>query len=215
MKDKKVIEAYNKLVLEINALQKDKDNPYFKSKYVDLNQILDEVKKKVQDAGFCMPQTVVSVFQDSYLHTYLHTELIWVETGEVFLDCDLPLGDVKDMQKLGSAITYARRYSLLPMLQLQCEDDDGNEASNVNNEKPVEKKSGYDSLKTMEEFVDAIQKAPAVKNLNALYYKWSAIYPKGTKEFTELNKLSGDKKAEINGVITVGSIDEIPESWGE
>lgn len=210
MKDKKVLEAYNKLVLEINALQKDKDNPYFKSKYVDLNQILDEVKKKVQDAGFSMPQTIKNSVVGDELKTYLHTELIWIESGEVFLDCDLPLVGMSDMQKLGSAITYARRYSLLPMLQLQCEDDDGNEASGMTPEK-----KGYDALETMDEFKEAISKAPAVKNLNALYYKWSAKYPKGTKEFAELNKLSGDKKAEINGVIIVGSIDEIPESWGE
>ena len=212
--EKKIIEAYNKLILDINSLQKDKDNPYFKSKYVDLNQILDEVKKKVIDAGFCMPQTVQNTVFNGVIQTCLHTDLVWVESGEVFLSCDLPLVGISDMQKLGSAITYARRYSMLPLLQLQCEDDDGNEASNVNNAKPVEKKTGYDSLKTMEEFVDAIQKAPAVKNLNALYYKWSAIYPKGTKEFTELNKLSGDKKAELNNV-QVMNIDEIPESWGE
>lgn len=210
MKDKKIIEAYNKLVLEINALQKDKDNPYFKSKYVDLNQILDEVKKKVQDAGFSMPQTIKNSVVNNEVKTYLHTELIWIETGDVFLDCDLPLVGIGDMQKLGSAITYARRYSLLPMLQLQCEDDDGNEASGQ-----VPEKKGYDALETMDEFKEAISKAPAVKNLNALYYKWSAKYPKGSKEFAELNKLSGDKKAEINGVITIESIDEIPESWGE
>ena len=210
MVDKKVLNAYNKLVLEINALQKDKDNPYFKSKYVDLNQILEEVKKKVQEAGFCMPQTVRNGVLNGVIQTYLHTELIWVETGEVFLDCDLPLVGIGDMQKLGSAITYARRYSLLPMLQLQCEDDDGNEASGQ-----VPQKKGYDALETMDEFREAIKKAPAVKNLHALYYKWSAKYPKGSKEFAELNKLSGDKKDEIMGVITVGSIDEIPESWGE
>ncbi|MBQ1759013.1 MAG: ERF family protein, partial [Prevotella sp.] len=166
MKDKKIIEAYNKLVLEINALQKDKDNPYFKSKYVDLNQILDEVKKKVQDAGFSMPQTIKNSVVNNEVKTYLHTELIWIESGEVFLDCDLPLVGIGDMQKLGSAITYARRYSLLPMLQLQCEDDDGNEASGQ-----VPEKKGYDALETMDEFKEAISKAPAVKNLNALYYK--------------------------------------------
>lgn len=186
--DKAIIEAYNKLVLEINSLQKDKDNPYFKSKYVDLNQILDEVKKKIQEAGFCMPQTVRG--------GELHTELIWVATGEVFLQCDLPLIGATDMQKLGSAITYARRYSLLPMLQLQCEDDDGNAASGVT-QAPAEKKSGYDTLETMDEFRKAIAEAPEVKHLNALYYKWSAKFPKGTKEFTELNKLSGDKKTQI------------------
>lgn len=210
---KEIIEAYNKLVLEINSLQKDKDNPYFKSKYVDLNQILDEVKQKVVDAGFCMPQTVQNYsIAGNDFKTCLHTELIWVETGEVFLSCDLPLVGATDMQKLGSAITYARRYALLPMLQLQCEDDDGNEASGM----PTQKKGGYDSLETMEDFKKAIAEAPEVKHLNALYYKWSAKFPKATKptEFNELNKLSADRKAELNSVVTVNSIDEIPEYMG-
>lgn len=210
MMKKEILEAYNKLVLDINSLQKDKDNQYFKSKYVDLNQILDEVKQKVADSGFSMPQTVQHGILDGVIQTYLHTELIWVETGEVFLTCDLPLVGANDMQKIGSAITYARRYSLLPMLQLQCEDDDGNEASNV----PTQKKGGYDSLETMEDFKKAIAEAPEVKHLNALYYKWSAKFPKGSPEFAELNKLSGDRKAEINNVKVLDSIDEIPEYMG-
>lgn len=200
--NKTIINAYNKLILEINALQKDKDNPYFKSKYVDLNQILDEVKKKVVEAGFCMPQTV--------REGQLHTELIWVETGEVFLQCDLPLINTTDMQKLGSAITYARRYSLQPMLQIQCEDDDGNAASGVG-AAPAEKKSGYDALETFDEFKDAIEKAPEVKHLNALYYKWSAKFPKGTQEYNELNKMSADKKSHI---IISQQMDEVMAGFG-
>ena len=208
---KEILQAYNKLVLEINSLQKDKDNPYFKSKYVDLNQILDEVKQKVTDAGFSMPQTVMNNFFEGVFQPHLHTELIWVETGEVFLTCDVPLVGATDMQKLGSAVTYARRYSLLPMLQIQCEDDDGNEASGVTTQK---KTGGYDALETLDEFKKAIAEAPEVKHLNALYYKWSAKFPKGSKEFSELNKLSGDKKAEINNVKVFDNIDDIPDYLG-
>lgn len=214
MMDKKVLEAYNKLVLDINSLQKDKDNPYFKSKYVDLNQILDEVKKKVQEAGFCMPQTVRNGVLDGVVQTYLHTELIWIESGEVFLSCDLPLVGMSDMQKLGSAITYARRYSLLPMLQLQCEDDDGNEASGL----VQQKKGGYDSLKTVEEFKEAISNAKSRNQLGALYHKWSEIYAKGSAEYTEINKFSSNKRKELEaneGVKVVNSVNEIPDSWGE
>ena len=196
--DKQILQAYNKLVLEINSLQKDKDNPYFKSKYVDLNQILDEVKQKVSEAGFSMPQTV----KDGQLHT----ELIWVETGDIFLSCDLPLVGATDMQKLGSAITYARRYSLLPMLQLQCEDDDGNEASG----NTTAKKSGYDALETFDEFVNAIENAPEVKHLNALYYKWSSKFPKGSPEYDQLNRLSREKKGKLQEKDYYGE-DQIPE----
>ena len=40
------------------------------------------------------------------------------------------LGEQNDMQKLGGAITYARRYTLSALLSMQAEDDDGNAASN-------------------------------------------------------------------------------------
>lgn len=209
MKSKEIMDAYNKLILEINSLQKDKDNPYFKSKYVDLNQILDEVKQKVVDAGFCMPQTVMNNFFEGVFQPHLHTELIWAETGEVFLSCDLPLVGATDMQKLGSAITYARRYSLLPMLQLQCEDDDGNEASG----NTTAKKSGYDALETFEEFKNAIETAPEVKHLNALYYKWSAKFPKGSPEYDQLNRLSREKKGKLQEKDYYGNNieDQLPE----
>lgn len=165
----------------VSKITKNADNPFFKSKYTDLNAIFEEVKPKIREKGFILIQTVES--------DKLHSQLIHIETGEK-IESFMDLLTVKpDMQQLGSAVTYARRYSLMPMLNIECEDDDGNLASG--------KTKTFDELSTFEDFDNAIRTAKSVKALGALYYKWVAKFPKGTKEYEALNKVSGDMKLKL------------------
>lgn len=165
----------------VNKITKNEDNPFFKSKYTDLNAIFEEVKPKIREKGFILIQTV--------LNDKLKTQLIHIETGE-YLESFMDLLTVKpDMQQLGSAVTYARRYSILPMLNIECVDDDGNLASG--------KVKTFDELDTLEDFDTAIRSAKSVKALGALYYKWVSKYPKGTAEYETLNKISGDMKTKL------------------
>jgi hypothetical protein len=114
------LKALAELQDSISAIVKNADNPYFKSKYTDLNAIFDEIKPKIREKGFILIQTVN--------HDILHTELVHMESGEkITSDMQLLTAD-PNMQQLGSAITYARRYSILPLLNIECEDDDGNKA---------------------------------------------------------------------------------------
>ena len=179
---KEFYEALASLQDNINAVIKKEDNPFYKSKYADLNAIFDEVKSKIRANGFILIQTVQ--------HNYLHTELVHIATGKK-LESDMDLLTVKpDMQQLGSAVTYARRYSLLPLLNIETEDDDGNLASG--------KIKSFDELETLDDFDGAIRSAKSVKVLGALYYKWVAKFPKGTVEYEKLNKVSGDMKLKLN-----------------
>ena len=179
---KEFLQALANLQDSINTIIKKEDNPYFKSKYADLNSIFEEVKGKISDNGFILIQTVQ--------HDHLHTDLIHIGTGEKLeSDMDLLIA-TPDMQKLGSAVTYARRYSILPLLNIETEDDDGNLASG--------KTKTFDDLSTLEDFDTAIRSAKSVKALCALYYKWVAKFPKGTKEYEALNKVSGDMKLKLN-----------------
>ena len=178
---KDFLQSLAKLQDSINAVVKKEDNPYYKSKYADLNAIFDEVKSKIRENGFILIQTVH--------HDMLHTDLIHIETGEKLeSDMDL-LTATPDMQKLGSAVTYARRYSLLPLLNIETEDDDGNLA--------CDKTKKFEDLQTFEDFDKAIRFASSVKTLGALYYKWVEKFPKGTDEYTKLNKTSGDMKLKL------------------
>ena len=57
----------------VSKITKNADNPFFKSKYTDLNAIFEEVKPKIREKGFILIQTVVN--------NSLKTELIHIKTG--------------------------------------------------------------------------------------------------------------------------------------
>lgn len=99
---------------------KSAENPYFKNKYANLNEVLDKVKPELNKLGILISQ---SPQKDG-----LKTQLIDVESGEV-IEGFLEYAETGTAQRLGSSNTYNRRYSLVTMLNLEDEDDDGNEAS--------------------------------------------------------------------------------------
>lgn len=176
------LKALAELQDSVSKITKNADNPFFKSKYTDLNAIFEEVKPKIREKGFILIQTVES--------DKLHSQLIHIETGkkiESFMD----LLTVKpDMQQLGSAVTYARRYSLMPMLNIECEDDDGNLASG--------KTKSFDELETFEDFDKAIRNCKSEKAINALWYKWKEKFAKESDEYKKLSTTSSDMKTKLN-----------------
>lgn len=104
----------------ITGIRKSKTNPHFKSQYFDINQMLEQVLPVLQDNGLVLTQPI----KDGNVYSILTD----VESGE-FVDSCLPLPQESNPQKLGSAITYYRRYTLQSLLSLQAEDDDANLAS--------------------------------------------------------------------------------------
>ncbi|MDH5825808.1 ERF family protein [Sphingobacterium faecium] len=107
----------------IGKLTKDSDNPFFKSKYADINQLIELTNPLFHEAGLMVLQPIAG--------NALKTQIFDVETNEVIeSSLDLPQGN--DPQKIGSAITYYRRYTLKALLNLQEEDDDGNKGANKN-----------------------------------------------------------------------------------
>lgn len=101
-------------------LVKNTTNPFFKSKYSDLNALLGVVEPELEKHGLLLLQPV--------LEGHVVTMIVDVETKET-IESRIEIGTHHDPQKLGSAITYYRRYSLQSLLSLQAEDDDGNGAS--------------------------------------------------------------------------------------
>jgi hypothetical protein len=105
---------------EIGAISKESKNPYFKSKYFDINSLIKSLLPLLKKHRILLLQpikenSVCSILQD-------------LESEESIMS-SIPLGDISDPQKLGGAITYYRRYTLQSLLGLQAEDDDGNTAS--------------------------------------------------------------------------------------
>jgi hypothetical protein len=105
----------------IGTITKDKTNPYFKSKYMDINTLLEIVKPILNDEEILVLQPLSNVDGRPAITTILqhHDE----EIRETFT-----LPDLDVAQKMGGAITYARRYAITAMLCIKA-DDDGNAAS--------------------------------------------------------------------------------------
>jgi len=118
---------------EVGAISKDSKNPFFKSKYFDINQLIEHVQPVLNKHGLVLTQPIHEGSVSSVINDVDSKE------GVNMIVSSLPLPQLTDPQKLGSCITYYRRYTLASLLGLQAEDDDGNKASKPSKPKPVEK----------------------------------------------------------------------------
>ncbi len=101
-------------------------NPAFRSRYADLESVIGTVGPVLRQYGILFTQSP-NVLDGQRV---LSTVIIHAETGE-FIISNTPIvaKDPDDPQKMGGAITYARRYGLLSMLGIATTDDDGQQAS--------------------------------------------------------------------------------------
>lgn len=136
MSNKEAIAAFIKAQAEMGKATKSATNPFHRSKYADLETVLDVVTEPFNDNGFALMQTGGSDETGKYILTKLtHTSGGEFESKiylvDQFKDKDDNLWPL-DMQHLGSAITYAKRYGLQALTGLATEDDDGNSTMRQN-----------------------------------------------------------------------------------
>lgn len=103
-----------------SGIVKGATNPFYESKYFDINAMLKQLAPELVKHGLVLTQPmrngeVCSILTDP-------------ETGEHVESC-IPLPNDNNPQKMGSAVTYYRRYTLQSLLALQALDDDGNLAA--------------------------------------------------------------------------------------
>jgi len=110
---------------EVGAISKDSTNPFFKSKYFDINALLDEVKPLLNKHGLVLLQPLTNILGRPAIRTIIAD----ASDGKYLVDDIITMPDLQDPQKMGSCTTYYRRYSLQSALGLQAEDDDANFAS--------------------------------------------------------------------------------------
>jgi hypothetical protein len=112
---------------QIKGATKDATNPHFKNKYADLSSVWDACRKPLSENGLSILQyTVIHEGQPALVTMLLHV------SGESVEGLTPLLVGKQDMQALGSAITYARRYGLAAMVGVAPEDDDGQAAVATN-----------------------------------------------------------------------------------
>lgn len=117
---------------EMPVAPKQSNNPHFGSKFAGLPEVR-EVAKTLHKHGLSFVQPTSSPDPQSVM-----VETVLLHTSGQWLSSSLTLRPVKqDPQGFGSAITYARRYSLCALVGIVAdEDDDGNAAST--HEKPAQ-----------------------------------------------------------------------------
>lgn len=119
---KNIASAFIKAKKAFSPALKDKTNPAFRSKYADLGACLEAVNDALLENGIAMYQETHDDAAGVTVETvFLH------ESGE-FIRCGkfhVPAAK-QDPQGYGSALTYARRYSLTTACGIAPEDDDGN-----------------------------------------------------------------------------------------
>lgn len=118
---KSLLEAQKK----ITFAAKDSTNPHYKSKYANLEGVIEAVKGPLNDNGIVFIQTFSDAAPGYIAITtrLLHVSGEWVEDTT-----SIPL-QKNDAQGYGSSATYGRRYFLSAITGLFQADDDGEEGS--------------------------------------------------------------------------------------
>lgn len=140
-------ETLNKLAPALLSAQKQIDkviktdnNPYYKSKYAGLPSVIEACKPQLNAAGIVVVQSNGKDEHGQYVETtLLHESGEWVNSRTYLILAK------QDMQGLGSAITYSRRFDISALVFLAADDDDGNTASG-NKEKVVERPGGFKAV---------------------------------------------------------------------
>lgn len=132
---KNIASALSKFQAQLGTASKSKANPFFKSTYADLAEIVDTIKEPLAANGLAYIQLMDS---DANGDPTL-TTIITHESGE-FIQSSTPLVYLKkEPQAIGSAVTYFRRYALAAALGVVQDDDDGNATMSKSNTKPTNK----------------------------------------------------------------------------
>tara|TARA_R110000772_G_scaffold76720_4_gene165473 strand:- start:642 stop:1193 length:552 start_codon:yes stop_codon:yes gene_type:complete len=110
---------YNKLFQlqsEIGSVSKKQNNPFFNSGYFDINALIEVLQPLLKKYELVLIQPIV----DGCVKTIIS------DLDGNSVESELPLPLTLDAPKVGAAITYFRRYSLVSLLALRAVDDDGN-----------------------------------------------------------------------------------------
>lgn len=182
---------------EMGKALKQSNNPHFRSKYADLGNVADACLPALNRHGIAVIQPIGEDDGGRYVETRL------IHASGESLSCRAPLIVQKnDMQGLGSAITYARRYGLMCMAGIAPEDDDGNAAAAAaprRDERPAQRPRDDDRRPAADAnpVQIAIDSLNAAETLDALAAIWGDL-PKGAKGNPAVAEAKDRRKAELS-----------------
>lgn len=128
MEKNEVAKAFVAAQAAFKAAKKDSINPHFRSSYADLSSVIEAVSEALSKNKLAFSQPV-----DFLEGNYVISTVLVHESGQEMrlgsMRVPIPATEITNSQKVGSAITYARRYHLSSAMGLAQEDDDGNSVS--------------------------------------------------------------------------------------
>lgn len=177
-----IAKALNEVRKNIKQPEKNANNPFFKSKYVMLEGVVDAIDKALPK-GFAYTQEVTSDGNQISVSTFLMHE-----SGQYiqFDPLNVPVGK-NDAQAFGSAETYARRYTLSAVFGVTSDvDDDGNQATkSAPKEQPHKRKYGRQApAKAPSKPMATAEDKDTIKGKVASLAKEMAMEPKPLLEAT-------------------------------
>src|SRR3990172_7760244 len=140
----KLAEALAKAQSKIKSAKKTADNPFYRSKYADLDAVIEASRDALAENGLAIIQPVEMEGDFYFIETMLlHSSGEWISSRLKIT----PMKQVKDSgwvpspdpQSIGVAISYGRRYAYQAMICGAAEDDDGNAASGLDGKKENKK----------------------------------------------------------------------------
>ena len=166
---KEIFAAMVKAQKDYGAVLKTKVNPGFKgSKYADLAATIEAVSDSLNANGIAVAQVCHESSDGVVVETkFLHDSGEEWSGGKLFIP-----SSAKTAQGFGSALTYARRYSLLAACGIAPEDDDGNAASELppppRQQSPQPKPAPKAEPINLELFTGFLVKAGSVADIDAV-----------------------------------------------
>lgn len=196
------------------AAQKDGKNPHFRSNYSTLESVISAVSYG-QQFGLCFTQEIDFEVVDGDVLQFVRTSLIHAPSGEQRQSrTPILTKDKTDPQKMGSGVSYAKRYGLQSIFGIPSGDDDGQAASarpapisqerssphNAQAKSPVAESSLSQAAGATNSLSSQIANASSLEELNALYVKNRDLiesYDAQTKE--KAISAFSIKKSELKG----------------
>lgn len=153
---KNIAAALLKAQKQFSPALKTSTNPHYKSKYADLSACVEAVIDALNEAGIFLMQKSHECATGVLVETlFIH------ESGEVMDAGKLHVPAAKaDPQGYGSALTYARRYSLMAACGIAPEDDDGNASIKTNRKLTASETADH---------ISCIEGAATIDDLGAAY----------------------------------------------
>jgi hypothetical protein len=160
----KLAEALSKAQGELEGAKKAGFNPYFRSKYADLESTWDACRPALAKHGLSVVQMPFNINNTGMIGV---ETILMHESGEwISGSISLRMEEETNPQNAGSILTYLRRYSLQGAVGIAPEDDDANAAAG----RPVARETTAKDLD--EGIVASLESADSLESLKAA---WAAI----------------------------------------